>query len=620
MNGSSLRVLPVLLGIAITAAACGDDMGRIADGGRACDTDGCDDPEPDMYACQDVADRSGRAVDAGFLGGLSDTFARKVLKRPGSCPRSFSEVVAKLRLEDRDRCEGDLRTGMLGRIVSERAQLLEESDVVRAVVGRQCGRRLPYELMLATSNIDADNPHLPEGDLQVIAYDAPTGAFNFYALEGQGEGAQWVFHGSSFDLIDATGRDTPACASCHSDGGLVMREIDAPWVHWESPTVRTVGAGAVIDRYAELGTRSTGAELSEVVKAGNTRWNRARIMALGSPSETALHGGSTRPLLEPLFCGTSLNLQSAGTPTEIGRPRPVASLPSSFFVDPLWNVGDEVPIDSDLYAVALDAVGSRIEGVIGPSDTYFGLTYVERAASDLDYVRALLELGVVDEEFVLDVLSVDFTAPVYSARRCALLDHAPDFADLGQAAAPPDETDAPAGCCVAHPSAGCEDAEVEACVCGRDTYCCESVWDQACVNVATDGGCGTCVGVQRARGLSTVSGSAHAAADMGNAFFASLDGVEGATASEFRQALAQSGQGQAHRERAARFVQACIDRAATRDPEGFVQDVLEVTAWRRREAMAATALLDRPGVVAVDDLQPPTDLRLDPITCVASSG
>lgn len=593
-------------------------MGRIADGGLACDTEGCDDPDPDMFACQDVVDQSGRPTDAAFLDELSDPFAQIVLKRPGACPRSLSEMVAKLRLEDDDRCEDDPRSGMLGRIVSERSQWLGKPDIVRAVVSRQCRRRLPYELVYTTPSVDADNPVLPESDIQVMAFDPRTGAYNFYALEGEGEGAQWVFHGDSFDQIDPATASTSACASCHSDGGLAMREIDEPWVHWESAAVRTVGAGSIIDRFSEFGARSTGSELAGLVKAGNDHWNRTRIIRLADPERVDLHGGSTRALLEPLFCGSSFNLQSAGRPNVLGEPQPVEAIPSSFFVDAGFDVGDSVPIDAGLYSAALLEAGSRIDGLIGPNDTYFGFTFVERSASDLAYVNALIDSGFVDEEFVLDVLSVDFTAPVYSVARCALLDQAPTFDDLDDTVAPPDEATEVRSCCVAHGAAGCDDAEVESCVCAADDYCCETAWDQSCVNVATDGGCGACSAVEPERGLATASQPTAAAPSptrLRNAFYAALDGVDGDAASSLRSALATRGQVEAHKARAARFVAACADRAATRDPEGFVRDLLRVAAWKRREASAASALLDIPGTVATDDLQPPMDLRLDPLRC-----
>lgn len=592
-------------------------MGRVADGGAACGTE-CADPDPEMFACQNVLDGSGRPMDAGFLDALGDPFAQIVLKRPGACPRTYSETIAKLALEDADRCADDPRTGMLGRIVSERAQLLQKPDVVRAVVGRQCGRRLSYEMLFALPSIDADDPKLPQTGLQVMSLDRAAGVFNFYALEGEGEGAEWVFHGNSFDQIDPQTRTTSACASCHSDGGLVMREIDAPWVHWESSNVRTIGAGIVVDRFSELGTRSTGAELSGVVRAGNAHWNRTRIAAFADPSRTDLHGGSTRPLLEPLLCATSFNLQSAGVPSEIGAALPVRDIPSSFFVDPLQQVTTAVSIDPDVYSAALIEVGSRIEGLVGPRDTFFGFTFVERSASDVAYVQTLLELGIVDQEFVLDVLSVDFTEPVYSESRCALLEYAPSFDDLDNTQTPPGDAPEVEGCCVAHSGAGCEDDAVEACVCAEDDYCCEGSWDQGCVNVVIDRACGSCSAVRSVRGVRARPGVAAAAPDatrLRDALYASLVGVEGFAAAQLRSALATPGQTDAHLDRAKRFVQACVDRATTRDPEGFVRDLLEVAAWRRREAMASSSLLDTFGAVAVDDLNPPMDLRLDPITC-----
>lgn len=576
-----------------------------------------------MFACQNVLDARGRPMDAGFLESLGDPFAQVVLKRPGECPRTYAETIAKLKLEDDDRCADDPRTGMLGRIVSERAQLQQKPDVVRAVVGRQCGRRLPYEMLFAIPTFDADDPKLPETGLQVMSLDRSAGVFNFYALEGEGEGAEWVFHGNSFDQLDPQTRDTSACASCHSDGGLVMREIDAPWVHWESAAVRTVGAGIAIDRFSELGARSTGAELSEVVRAGNAHWNRTRIAAYADPSRTDLHGGSTRSLLEPLFCGTSFNLQSAGEPNEVGTPVPVQAVPSSFFADPMQGVTTPVPISTDAYTAALADVGSRIEGLVGPRDTFYGFTFVERSASDIAYVQTLLELGLVDDEFVMDVLSIDFTEPVFSASRCELVAHAPSFDELDNTQAPPDGTPEVRSCCVPHAGAGCEDAEVESCVCAEDDYCCEATWDQGCVNAVIDRGCGTCSGIQPVRELTErprASAAVPTGARLRNVLYANLSAADGVAAAELKSALATSGQADAHRARAKRFVDACVDRATTRDPEGFVRDLLEVAARRRGQAMAATSLLDTPGAVAIDDLDPSAAARLDPSSCSLAGG
>ncbi|MBN2194187.1 MAG: hypothetical protein JW751_15325 [Polyangiaceae bacterium] len=47
-------------------------------------------------------------------------------------------------------------------------------------------------------------------------------------------------------------------------------------------------------------------------------------------------------------------------------------------------------------------------------------------------------------------------------------------------------------CCYPHGSAGCIDANVQACVCAVDSYCCSNVWDDSCVDMVTDFGCGYC--------------------------------------------------------------------------------------------------------------------------------
>ncbi len=46
-------------------------------------------------------------------------------------------------------------------------------------------------------------------------------------------------------------------------------------------------------------------------------------------------------------------------------------------------------------------------------------------------------------------------------------------------------------CCSASIEPGCaQDSELEACVCGFDAYCCETAWDDTCVGIATWGECG----------------------------------------------------------------------------------------------------------------------------------
>ncbi len=47
-------------------------------------------------------------------------------------------------------------------------------------------------------------------------------------------------------------------------------------------------------------------------------------------------------------------------------------------------------------------------------------------------------------------------------------------------------------CCTPQETGGCSDATVQACVCQLDSYCCQTAWDDICVQEVTSEGCGTC--------------------------------------------------------------------------------------------------------------------------------
>jgi len=50
------------------------------------------------------------------------------------------------------------------------------------------------------------------------------------------------------------------------------------------------------------------------------------------------------------------------------------------------------------------------------------------------------------------------------------------------------------GCCAPTDAPGCADAVIESCVCDLDPYCCDEAWDDACVNTAQTSGCSPCAG------------------------------------------------------------------------------------------------------------------------------
>lgn len=606
-------------------------MGRVADGGVACITDNCRDPDPEDYACQDIIDASGRAPVADVLGPLADPLARLILKRPGECPGSYEELVAKLELEDRSRCAGGPRASMLGRVISERGQLLGREDRARVVVSRTCARREAYELMFAIPEIDTSRPELPTA-VEVMAFDDSSDAYNFYSLTGSVEVPTWTFHGNSLDIVAPANTDaeapSPTCGSCHTDGGLIMREISDPWLHWESAVSRTAGAAEILDRFEVLGGRGNGPELEQVIRAGNAHLGESKISKFRDEARVDLHDGSLRELLRPLFCATAINTASAGGPDGAGTSAPVRAIPGRFFADPMWQPLDDAPVTRENYEANLDAIGSRIDGVVGARDTSYGFTFVERSAADVAYVQRLIELRLIDEEFALDVLSIDFTRPVFSDDRCALLDFVPDFAGLDAAPEPP-PSDAPvmpsSDCCDAHPSPGCADELVRDCVCAEDEFCCSARWDQTCVNLVTEASpaCGICSAEAQApegglAGEPPALSDLPEAANIRRAMFARLAEAELApdsAAATLRFNLQTPGQASTHRARVSGFVEACRDRSLFRDQPAFLRDVSETNAARRLRTTELTGALDTPGAIATDDLDPMATVHLDPISC-----
>jgi hypothetical protein len=73
--------------------------------------------------------------------------------------------------------------------------------------------------------------------------------------------------------------------------------------------------------------------------------------------------------------------------------------------------------------------------VTGAIDTVFDYVFIERSHIDNDYVEKLVEAGIIDADFVKDVLMVDFTRPVFSSDRCGLLSFAPTLTSANMTAA-----------------------------------------------------------------------------------------------------------------------------------------------------------------------------------------
>ncbi len=301
--------------------------------------------------------------------------------------------------------------------------------------------------------------------MEVIAWD-PTGGpevdgevsgvFNYYALEASDESSEtcktfgrcndlkWAFHGNSAQYLDLDENLEPTgeffaqkrrCAECHTGGGIIMRELNSPWINWEED-FDTLGARELMRAHADvLGDdipSSAGANQEfTIVGDGNDLWNRERIKIANSPDASR----DPNSLLKPLFCSVEVNVQTSFSQS-------ISSISNDFFFDPMLSSktgqrlrvsmanqvyqdviseGQVIPrLTNGTTLSPLDAPFVNVPG-FGIIDTAGAFMFPERSGADQSYVRALENAEIIDDTLIRAVLGVDFTRPIFSETRCGVL-------------------------------------------------------------------------------------------------------------------------------------------------------------------------------------------------------
>lgn len=421
------RTFFTLAAPALLSLGCGG--GGENNGGTNNGTSGGGDGKGDFtqpLVC-DVENSSRRDIDPTQL---RDPVALHLL-RGGDCPTTHLEMVEEFQRshvkEDGSACDRAVETYL----ISEQAQGSGSADGAnyRAVVTRECGETDRHELLWSVFGIrpakadpgkNAEDWRIPETNIELIAFDDTSGVYNYYEMTG---GGQFEYFGSSQDIVNKTaGR----CQNCHNGGGLIMKELDTPWLHWEGHEAIPKSAELVDGNTAHFGFKGTGSTLESIVKRGNDQYNEKRI-------DWMLFETNTKEVLKPLFCTVEINLDNA---TDF-KSTSFSRVPGDFFLDRrLAGFSSSVDIPEEAYNTVLGEVGSRVEGLPTLTDTIFKFTFPERAHIDDSYVSALIDRKIIDDQFATDVLMVDFTRPIFSDERCALLEFAPeiDFASAIQQA------------------------------------------------------------------------------------------------------------------------------------------------------------------------------------------
>ena len=262
--------------------------------------------------------------------------------------------------------------------------------------------------------------------IELISWDYQKEVFNFYELIGTGNGGRWFYRGDSLDAYldneDLKRQIDPSqpqfgnrmrCSACHISGGPIMKEIEAPHNDWWTAS-RPLGFGDngtsnTVEKWlSELGSAP---QLAQSVKTGIDKLEN-------SPSFTDFKQGlSLQEQLRPLFCTMEINLISGKIPNE--NPKTTWNVSSSYWVNPFLSQID-IEIKSETYFKALLNLGMQFPetNVVDADHPWLAPA---KGYSDQKAIQTLMKNGLVDEEFVSDVLAVDFKRPLFSRKRCELL-------------------------------------------------------------------------------------------------------------------------------------------------------------------------------------------------------
>ena len=276
--------------------------------------------------------------------------------------------------------------------------------------------------------------------LQVAGWDDRAGLFNYYMRVS----GTWVWAGNSYHALASPSRGY-GCFDSHVNGSLVMKELKQPWLNWQSMNATIQLADDDPLRQNPLYQSLSGAEeLENIVRAGISRWTRARLQ---NAVTTDRKIPNSDWLLRQLCTTTTVNLASTivASSTAATAPSTTLLLPLGFWfnADVLVNPPLNIPVDSavpsvtgKLYADSLVRYDFALvqDDFRQPGDAFFAFVVPEAAFEDIDVIRQMVTTGILTAHFAASVLMVDFPNPVFSPARAKLFQYMPTAATLDPAA------------------------------------------------------------------------------------------------------------------------------------------------------------------------------------------
>lgn len=256
--------------------------------------------------------------------------------------------------------------------------------------------------------------------IELIAWDYNKKYFNFYELIGTNTSSQWFYRGDSIDILDDNKMiylaDQPRfgnklrCSACHSSGGPIMKELQAPhndW--WTSKRSLEFSPNKASDQVKFwLKDLQPAESFSMAVKRGIHQLEKS------IPFQNYKSSQSLQTQLRPLFCEMEINLES-----DANTAGNFLQIPQGFAISPLFGI-NTLTFPKSQYQNLLAKYKMKFPET-GFSDSDHPWLTPVKSYSDLLSIQNLIQKGVIDIKFALDVLSVDARNPIFSKDRCQLI-------------------------------------------------------------------------------------------------------------------------------------------------------------------------------------------------------
>lgn len=299
----------------------------------------------------------------------------------------------------------------------------------------QKGQGNPDIFVSTGSLIDSDTQFL-----QLMSWDDKNKVFNFYArLQNT-----WMWAGNSQHSLEPKTRGlSPFCG--HANGATLMKELKAPWVNWRSSVATFDDSilpsdSPLITKYPFLSDRSEESvadTLELLVRSGMSRWNNPRI----TKSITGNSLNNIPYFMRQILSTTIINLTSSPSPSDPSHTDPI-TIPITFFLNAeafsalgFTNNFTAVSVDKPRYLATLKKYGSALDdgkGFMQSGDTYFGFVVPEPAAEDTSLLKILINKKILSPRLAACFLMIDYSNPIYSTQRAALLEYIPDSVTKSQ--------------------------------------------------------------------------------------------------------------------------------------------------------------------------------------------